>query len=48
MTKSVKMPIKRNNPNADKPVYFWFRIPMGNRVCLWGRRHVPDPTDTQA
>lgn len=43
--KSVNKNLPRNNPGADKPIYFWFKIPMENRVYPWGRRRVQDPIE---
>lgn len=38
----------KNNPGADNPIYFWFKIPAENRVYPWARRRGQGPTDTSA
>ena len=48
IAKSENKNLKKNNPGADRPVYFWFKIPAENRVCPMAHRHVQDPTDTMA
>ena len=47
IAKSVNRNLIKNNPGADKPVYFWFRIPRENRECPAAHRRVQDPTDIQ-
>ena len=39
--------LKKNNPGADRPVCFWFKIPAENHVYPWARRRVQGPTDIQ-
>ncbi len=42
--KSVNKNQVKNNPGADKPVYFWLKIPAENRVYPVERRRVRGPT----
>lgn len=41
--KSVKQNQVKNNPGADRPVWFWIKIPAENRVYPWARRRALDP-----
>ena len=45
--KSVNKKLIKNNPGADRPICFWFKIPAENRVYQRARRRVLDPTDNQ-
>ena len=46
IAKSENKNLSKNNPGADRPVYFWFKIPAESRVCPAARRRVQGPTDT--
>ena len=45
IAKSVNRNLVKNNPRADSPIYFWFKIPAENRGCPLVRRRVRGPTD---
>lgn len=47
LAKSENKNLKKNNPGADRPVCFWFKIPAENHVYPWARRRVQGPTDIQ-
>lgn len=48
IAKSENKNLSKNNPGADRPVYFWFKIPAESRVCPVAHRRVQDSTDTSA
>lgn len=43
--KSVKQNQVKNNPGAERPVWFWIKIPAENHVYPWVRRRVRGPID---
>ena len=47
MKKSVKNQTVLNNPGADDPIYYWFKIPAEGREYPWTRRRVRGPTGNQ-
>ena len=46
--KSIKQNQVKNNPGADRPVWFWIKIPAENRVYPWARRRVRGPIGNQS
>lgn len=46
LAKSENKNLIKNNPGADRPVWFWLKIPAENRVCRLARRRGWDPIDT--
>ncbi len=46
IAKSQNKNLVKNNPGADRPVYFWIKIPAENRVNRQVQNHALDSTET--
>ena len=46
IAKSVSRTIIKNNPGADRPVWFWIRIPKENHGYPLERRHGLGPIES--
>lgn len=46
IAKSQNKNLVKNNPGADRPVYFWIKIPAENRANQQVQNHALDSTET--
>ena len=45
LAKSENKNLVKNNPGADRPIFFWLKIPAENHGCQQGQNPVRGPTE---